>query len=499
MRFFAKLNLRQRYNLAVFIAICTASCLLVCSMYLAMSSYAHDYTGRYWQDFASTFADSASYPVIVDSASGGLVAVHNLDSDKHILKSSIYGAGQRLLASSGSAGSCQWPKTRPDKAIFTVMDSYWCFSSPIHHEGKTIGNVELVVSKMEYHAVVRQMLVASVLIVLVFSLLIFCIVSYFSGFFTSTIVEMVNVLKFVGQGATGCRVSFSGAADIDMMRDVFNDMLTKIELNEQILERIVADRTNELKAALDSSQSANAYKSQIMALVTHEMKTPVHNAIGFMQIVKDELPKSPGFDLLRNYQSRALTNTNELKGMIENILLQGMLEADKYGLSHSKVNVKTLIAECSDNAIPLRTRNRNHLSLSGNDETIVSDADALRHVINNLIGNACKFTLDGEIQVTWWLDHGQLTIEVADTGCGIAQENHQKIFDAFWQEPQKNLKMGRKYSGHGLGLAITKRLVERLAGTISVMPNKDKGTVFTVRVPYSEAKHGRLQAGMTEV
>ena len=78
-----------------------------------------------------------------------------------------------------------------------------------------------------------------------------------------------------------------------------------------------------------------------------------------------------------NYQSRALNNINELKAMIENILLQGMLEANKYELKHSSVEVKSMIVECSENVSSLRARNRNKLVMSGNDAVIVSDPDAL--------------------------------------------------------------------------------------------------------------------------
>lgn len=497
MSFTAHFNLRLRYNLVVFAAIFIASCLLVGSMYWVMSKYAYEYTSRYWQDYAKTFSDSALYAVVVDSASGAAVVARNLEDDKNIYKASVFSAAHGLFASSGHSDGCKITMRKFDKPFFMEMPKYWCFSSPIFHQDNFIGSVELVVSKAEYNAVVQRLLISSVVIVLAFSLFIFFMVSYFSGLFTSTIVEIIDVLKVVGQGGRGRRVAFSGAADINMMRDVFNDMLSKVELDEQILEQMVTDRTNELKSALDNSQSANVYKSQIMALVTHEMKTPVHNAIGFMRIVKDGLPINPDFDMLRDYQSRALANTNELKNMIENILLQGMLEANEFELSHSSVDVKAMIVECSDNVIPLRTRNRNQVYLSGHDVVIVSDAEALRHVINNLIGNACKFTSDGEIQVNWWLDHDHLSIQVADTGCGIAEKNHQKIFEAFWQEPQEDLKLGRKYGGHGLGLAIAKQLVQRLNGNISVVPNGDKGTVFTVRVPFPEGRHDHLQAART--
>ena len=487
MNFFTALNLRQRYNLVVFIAIALASILLIVSIYTAVSKYASEYSNHYWTNYSKTFSDAASSSVVLDSETGGLVITENLHSDKNILHATIYTVDGKVFASSGKPVDCPWHHTRFNKPTFVDMPNYWCFSSPINHQDGLIGNTELVVSKADYQSIVHSLLVASIVIVLAFSLLLFFIVSYFSGLFTSTIVEMVEVLKIVGQGGRGQRVAITGAADIDMMRDVFNDMLTKIELNEQLLEQMVSDRTHELKLALGASQSANAFKSQIMALVSHEMKTPVHNALGFMQIVKDEISKIPDFELMIDYQSRALANTNDLKDMIENILLQSMLEANRFALKQSSIDLKALLVECSENISSLWARNRNSLLLSGNESVIVSDPVALRLVFNNLIGNACKFTQDGEIHIKWWHDPNQFSIQVADTGCGIAQEYRQQVFEAFWQEPQKEItpgkKLGRKYDGHGLGLAITKQLVERLNGNISVMPNRIKGTIFTVTIP----------------
>jgi signal transduction histidine kinase len=494
MNFFTRFNLRQRYNLVVFMAIFLASCLLIGSMYAAMSKYAYEYTTHYWANYTKTFSDSAITTVAIDSSAGGAIITNNLHTDKNIKMAVIYTAEHEVFASSGQSEHCTWHSKSYDKPLFISTPNYWCFSSPINYQGSFVGNVELVVSSDDYRAILKRLLVSSIMIVGMFSMLIYFLVSYFSGQFTSTIVEMIDVLKMVGQGGRGRRVAISGTADIEMMRDVFNGMLNKIELNEQILEQTVTDRTNELKIALDSSQSANIYKSQIMALVTHEMKTPLHATIGFMQTVEKGLPNSPDYGYLHDYQSRALKRAFELKDIIENILLQGRLEADSFVLSYSSVEIKTLVLECLDKATPLKTRNRNRLSVSGDDIVITTDKDALSHIISNLVSNAYKFTLDGDVVVKWRLVDNCLKLQVVDTGCGVAIGNHQKIFDAFWQE---DMGLGRKYGGHGLGLAITKQLIQLFNGTITVEPNSGKGTVFTITVPCPKGRSAHLRAVKT--
>jgi hypothetical protein len=312
MSFFTRLNIRRRFNFFVFGAVFLAAGLLVVAMYGVMSTYAYEYTCNYWQDYTRTFAESAAYPVIIDSASVAAVVSHNhIQASQVIKRAAVYTTGHRLFASAGQAEDCTSSLYAPDKPYSIDRPGYWCFSAPVNKQQRFIGNVELVVLKTDFNAVVHRLLLASLVVVGLFSGFIYLMVSQFSRLFTSTIVDMVDVLKIVGQGGRGQRVSFSGTADIDMMRDVFNDMLSKVELNEQILGQMVDDRTHELRLALASSQSATIYKSRIMALVTHEMKTPLHATINFMQTVLKGLPDSPEFEQLRDYQSRALVRSNE--------------------------------------------------------------------------------------------------------------------------------------------------------------------------------------------
>lgn len=115
---------------------------------------------------------------------------------------------------------------------------------------------------------------------------------------------------------------------------------------------------------------------------------------------------------------------------------------------------------------------------------MLGDAEVLSHIVNNLLSNACKFTLEGDINVNWRLDRSALVIQVSDTGCGIPDEFRAKIFDAFWQI---DMSLSRKYGGYGLGLAIVRQFVQRLNGDITVEANGVRGTVFTIKIPNSLA------------
>jgi len=481
----AHLNLRQRYNLTVFIAIALAYCLLIGLLYKVIDNYAGDYTSHYWQDYTKTFSDSVKYSVIMRSTSVSEALTHNFASDKNVLKASVYNSQDELLATSGGNLNCMATQTGFTTSLVIDTHDYWCFYSPITQAANFLGHVELIISKADLKAVFGQLLWASGLIILVFTVFIFFVVRHFSGLFTTTLVEMATVLKDVSQGKRGRRVAFSGAADIDMMRDVFNDMLTRIELNEQALEQRVADRTSELKIALDNSQAGNVYKSQIRAMVSHEMKTPLHAVVAGLQLLYEQVPQGPGHELNREYHAKALNRANELNSYIDNMLLHGKLEADQFEVAPALVAIKPLMQGCADKVAPLQDRNRNRLTLSGQDISVVCDAEVLRHIVNNLLSNACKFTLEGDITLSWWLEQAALVIQVGDTGCGIPDEFRARIFDAFWQV---DMSLSRKYGGYGLGLAIVRQFVQQLNGDITVGANVGKGTLFTVKIPNSAGR-----------
>ncbi|OAI00917.1 hypothetical protein A1353_19100 [Methylomonas methanica] len=479
MKYFGRLNLQQRFNWLIFITIVFVSCLLIGLMYQLMSKYSNDYTNHYWREHTKTFADSALYSVIIGSTSQSETIVHSFAADNNVLMASIYNAQHELLASSGDAIGCDRSTADFLSSDSTDTADYWCFYSPIYHE-KYLGYVELVISKAEYKAVLRNLLSGSVLIILFFSCCIFLIVQRLSRLFTSTLLEMAAVLKKVSQGDRGDRVYFSGSAEIDNMRVTLNEMLSSIELTETELEKSVEDRTSALKIALESSETANIYKDQIMSMVSHEMKTPLHAISGYLQLLAERLPAEPEHDENRLLHSKALLRVNDLNNLIDNILLHAKLEADRYEISFSSINVASLMSACADNAASLLHRNDNRLELDGPDAILLTDGEVLRHVVNNVLSNACKFTLNGHISLSWRVSSTFLVVDVSDTGCGIPVEFHSNIFDAWWQV---DMSLGRKYGGHGLGLAITKQFVNRLGGEISVVSNNPQGSIFTIRVP----------------
>lgn len=478
-----RLDFRQRYDLVVLTSIAITGFLILLSLYIATLKYTSDYTRQYWQDYTHTFAHSIKYSVILHSASVSKAILQNYAADKNVLKVSVYVNPHTLLASSGKQSfECSVKKHTSVlvKPLFLNNGTFWCFYTPLYQNERYLGYVELVVSTNDLDSFMHEILFISGLIVLVVLMFFFLVVRRFSGIFTAPMLEIVDVLKNVGLGNRGHRVCFSGAPDIERMSTDFNDMLSKIESNKQLLEQAVADRTSELKIALDSSRAANNYKNQIMTLVSHEMKTPLHSIGSYLELIQESLPNTSDFDLCRSFHANALLRTQNLNDLINKVLVHGKLEANKVELSLQSIDIKLLVQECATKLAPVLANNRNHLSLSGNTIMIISDADVLRHIVENLLSNACKFTLDGDISLSWQQDASNLIIKVRDSGQGIPAQYHHHIFEAFWQA---DMSLTREHGGHGLGLSITKRFIELLGGSITVFSKIDQGSLFTVKIP----------------
>jgi signal transduction histidine kinase len=495
----SQLDLRQRYNLVILAILAFASLLLILCLYLAIKNYADEYTSHYWQEHTGIFADSVQYSVTMGSKTRSEVIAKNFARDKNVLKAAVYSNHQELLAASGQALGCQAENRAFDRPYSIGTRGHWCFYAPIYQDSPSgtferklaeirppeyLGYVELVVSKAEIESLLQQILAVSGLIVIVIIGIIFFFVRHFSGSFTQPMVEMVRVLNNVAQGIPGGRVLFSGPSDRVALGETFNEMLTRIEMNERLLEQKIAERTEALKVALESSEAANQYKMHIVATVSHEMKAPLHIIRNCMEASLEALPDNTDNEVLRQLHLRALVRSDELNDMIGNILIHGKLEANSVKLTLLPVTVMPFMQACAEKITPCLERNRNTLQLLGKDGTIVSDQLMLSHIINNLLANACKFTVDGSITLNWWEDASGLVIEVSDTGCGIPEAYLGKIFDSFWQV---DMSMTRQYGGTGIGLTVIKQFVDQLGGVISVTSQVGKGSVFTIKIPHQSA------------
>ncbi len=223
-------------------------------------------------------------------------------------------------------------------------------------------------------------------------------------------------------------------------------------------------------------------KSQFMANLAHELRTPMNAIIGFTSLLLDD----PALRLAEAQQSnleRVARNARELLAFINNLLDLSKMDAGRLELQVEEMDVREII-QASLRAlegireacpVPLRTDLANDLPALQTDKT------RLQQILFNLLSNALKFTRAGEVKVTAAkLGEEGVQISVSDTGIGIAPSDLEKIFEEFRQADNQNRA---QRTGTGLGLAITKRLVQLLGGEISVTSQPGQGSQFTVTLP----------------
>jgi len=265
-------------------------------------------------------------------------------------------------------------------------------------------------------------------------------------------------------------------------------MLEPVEINgNQFIIAIVRDITArksseiELIEAKNKAQESDRLKSAFLANMSHEVRTPLNSIIGFSELLGD-----PDFeaDQKNEFIQHIIASGNNLLTIISDIMDISKMESGEITIRKKPINAHEYVLGIYEQfSFQAETHKLELiLNLPDNDKEteIFADTERLRQIFNNLIGNAFKFTVNGSIEIGYRLKGEMVEFFVKDTGIGIPASYHDKIFDRFRQvEDEKN----RKYGGNGLGLAITKNLVNLMGGKIWVDSEEGKGSTFYFTMP----------------
>ncbi|WP_270296005.1 c-type heme family protein [Eggerthella sinensis] len=285
--------------------------------------------------------------------------------------------------------------------------------------------------------------------------------------------------------------------EVNRLVEEFNGMAHELSQMYGNLEAQVADRTAQLERAnlLLEEQRAqleganerllgeNRYKSEFLAMMSHELRTPLTSIIAFSEMLNRE--DEPCTEREAEVRREIETNSRALLLMINDILEMSRLDAGKIEFAVETVDLGDIVGMVQSVVQPLAERNNIAFSCVVDPDVplVRGDFEKLRHVLENLTGNAIKFTQEGgwvELRITYHPECHQVWMQVADNGIGIAKKDQQKIFERFVQADSST---SRRYSGTGLGLALAKEYTEMHRGTLSVESDLGAGSVFTVRIP----------------
>lgn len=252
-----------------------------------------------------------------------------------------------------------------------------------------------------------------------------------------------------------------------------------------------------LNEAKETAESASIAKTHFLSTMGHELRTPLNAVIGLSELLLDSKSEKEKMQFATTIKKSG----ENLLNIINNILDFTKIESSDVELKYTSTHIPYLIADIIKMLGSLTDPKKVKLSFRFDDslpEYIKTDSTRLRQILINLIGNAIKFTDEGEISVQVTTtesisEKGQILFIVKDTGIGIPEDKMSLLFDRFSQiEADRN----RRYGGTGLGLAISKRLIEGLGGRIWVQSKKGSGTTFyfTIEsVPVSKAEHVNLE------
>lgn len=230
----------------------------------------------------------------------------------------------------------------------------------------------------------------------------------------------------------------------------------------------------------EEANVANRGKADLLAVVSHDLRTPLNAIIGYADLLDLGLPEPIG-ERSKTQVGRIRTSARHLVYLLDELLDFARLDAGGVTIRRSRIDALVVLREVRDVMEPLAAKAGLSLVVDAADtpQWVITDADKLRQILLNLVGNAIKYTRHGTITIGV-RDGDRLRISVHDTGIGIAPENLSRVFEPFWQvDPSERAR----HTGTGLGLSVVRRLAELLGGEVTVESRVVDGSTFVVALP----------------
>ena len=288
--------------------------------------------------------------------------------------------------------------------------------------------------------------------------------------------------KWFSFGLQGLKRDELHPNNVMILKQNIDEFKREEELHQQLLQE-----------ALEKARQAGEAKGRFMSTMSHEMRTPLNGMLGCMEIMKRYIDQP---DKIQEYMDKAKQSANHLMGIINDVLDMASIESGKMKLEVRNFILGRLLSEVMEIFEESAEKKHLHLELQYVDETLKEevlkgDDFRVKQILINLLSNGVKFTPEGghvilnvgRVQVQ--KEHEYIRFEISDTGIGMSEEYLVHLFEPF---EQQDGSIARRFGGTGLGLPITKNLIDMMQGDIGVRSQEGKGTTFIVELPFFKEK-----------
>jgi signal transduction histidine kinase len=427
--------------------------------------------------------------------------LRGLAAERHIVFAQIFAADGAAFAGYSRTRLEVTPLHAPGRDGHYFDLRYLELVHPIRLEGKRIGTIYLRSSLTDMYRRLIEYAGIFVFVMFASSSVAFVLSSRLQRFVSDPILHLARVANKVSTAKDyALRASKTGDDEIGILIDGFNDMLAQIESRDEALRRArdglemrVQERTEQLRREVSERvryaaelEKALQVKAEFLSVMSHELRTPLNIIMGYANVVLEET-----FGGVNEGQKNALTTilrcSSDLLTMINDIMSATKLEAEKLEVDWEEVRPAELLDGLKTlYGVHLKEGVRLQWSFPPTLPVLFSDSNKIKHILQNLINNALKFTENGTVTVSASAVVAQdgkpyaIRYRVADTGIGIPPAMHTVIFDMFHQVDST---ITRSYGGVGLGLYIVKQFTEFLGGDVTVESQVGEGSTFSVTLP----------------